>query len=190
MDAPTPVDMNKMAHILRASKAVMQKVESGDVKGGHIDGNQLVQEGLLDTLPNDAAPKGHNLKNAPEHIIRSSKLPENVKRAMIENPIPKTTLAQMNQAFSIDDIPDDLLEKPMPAPQYKPRQRINEGHAQGPVMGINMTENALRGMIKDIVIEVLVDEYSQNLTENAIKKTINMLIKEGKITTRKKVVKS
>jgi hypothetical protein len=194
MDTPNPVDMNKMAHILRASKDVMKRVEGGNIQGGHIDGSKLVQEGLLDALPAGATPKASTntkMRNASADVIKSSGLPDVVKKAMLENPIPKTSLAEMSQSFSIDDIPDDLLEKPIPAPQFRgQRQVVSEGQPQQPVMGINMTENALRGLIKDVILEVLLDDYTQKLNENTIKKTINMLIKEGKISTKKKVVKS
>jgi hypothetical protein len=49
------------------------------------------------------------------------------------------------------------------------------------------SENVLKAMMKDVLIEYLSNEYSKNLTETVIKQTINTLINEGKITTKKKV---
>ena len=75
----------------------------------------------------------------------------------------------------------------MPTPQSR-RQTVQENYQQ-PIQqqfgGYN--EDALRGMIKDVLIEYLSNEYSKNLTESVIKQTITTLINEGKITTKKKV---
>ena len=49
---------------------------------------------------------------------------------------------------------------------------------------ITISEAGLRDMIKDVLIEYLSADYSKNITEGVIKKTINTLIKEGKIKTK------
>ena len=50
---------------------------------------------------------------------------------------------------------------------------------------ITVSETVLRGIIKDVLLEFLTVDYSKNLTEGVIKKTINTLIKEGKLKTKR-----
>ena len=49
----------------------------------------------------------------------------------------------------------------------------------------NLNKDDLRDMIKDVLIEFLTNDYNKTITENTIKKTINTLIKEGKIKTKR-----
>ena len=63
---------------------------------------------------------------------------------------------------------------------------MNENIQQSGNGNLNVSENVLRAMIKDVLIEYLAGDYSKNLTEGVIKKTINTLIKEGKIKTKAK----
>tara|TARA_R110000772_G_scaffold17946_1_gene49833 strand:- start:69419 stop:70042 length:624 start_codon:yes stop_codon:yes gene_type:complete len=117
----------------------------------------------------------------------NSRLPDVIKNAMINNPIPQVSLA--NSSFSIEDM-GDLIDQPQqvqpqrvqPQQQYAP---INEGGIINTTT-TSIDEGKLRSMIKTILIEYLTTDYSKNLTENAIKKTINTLIKEGKIRTKRK----
>jgi hypothetical protein len=62
---------------------------------------------------------------------------------------------------------------------------VNEGMMRNQSNGmITVNESDLRNMIKDVLIEYLTGDYQKNLTEGVIKKTINTLIKEGKIKTK------
>jgi DNA-directed RNA polymerase subunit E'/Rpb7 len=47
--------------------------------------------------------------------------------------------------------------------------------------------NMLKSMIKEAVAEYFKESYEKKITEAAISKTINLLIKEGKIQTKKKI---
>jgi len=113
----------------------------------------------------------------------NSRLPDVIKNAMINNPIPQVSLA--NSSFSIEDM-GDLVDQPQQVQQTQPQHApINEGGIINTTT-TSIDEGKLRSMIKEILIEYLTTDYSKNLTENAIKKTINTLIKEGKIRTKRK----
>jgi hypothetical protein len=73
----------------------------------------------------------------------------------------------------------------MPIPQAR-KQPIQENYQQPQQLG-GHSDNVLRAMMKDVLIEYLSNEYSKNLTESVIKQTISTLINEGKITAKKKV---
>ena len=132
------------------------------------------------SMGNPARQMGAPNKDA----IMNSKLPEHVKKAMIENPIPQAT---MNHTFNLEDVSDLIQdEKPMPPPQARTQRNVvNEGMMHNQPSGtITVNESDLRDMIKDVLIEYLTGDYQKNLTEGVIKKTINTLIKEGKIKTK------
>ncbi|NIQ13332.1 MAG: hypothetical protein GTO02_02650, partial [Candidatus Dadabacteria bacterium] len=64
---------------------------------------------------------------------------------------------------------------------------IQESYSQS--TGLNVSENVLRAMIKDVLIEYLKTDYVKRITEDTVKTTITTLIKEGKLNVKKKVVK-
>jgi hypothetical protein len=186
MNAPQPIDVNRLKGILGNAKKVMNKVETGNYETGNVDGRALTEDGIKQLKSEGVKrPMAQSQQLYDDSRIENSRLPESVKKAMRENPIPQPT--GLNHTFTIDDIYDIADEKPMPPPQ--PRKQMVQENYQQPTQqnfgGYN--ENALRGMIKDVLIEYLSNEYSKNLTETVIKQTISTLINEGKINVKKKV---
>jgi hypothetical protein len=94
---------------------------------------------------------------------------------MLKNPIPQ--LQGPPSKFSLEDL-SDLVE----TPQRRQPLRESSGNHQ-PQMSID--PNMLKSMIKEAVNEYFKESYEKRITEEAIKKTINVLIKEGKINTKK-----
>ena len=92
---------------------------------------------------------------------------------MRENPIAQPT--GLNHTFTLDDVYDIADEKPMPTPQSR-KQSIQENYQQPQQQFGGYSENVLKAMIKDVLIEYLSNEYSKNLTESVIKQTISTLI--------------
>jgi len=117
---------------------------------------------------NTHVPNTVNSEISEETIINSN-LPESVKKAFLDNPIKKPN--SINHTFNIDDV-SDLIEKP--------KKNVNTNKGVG-----NIDETKIRDMIKDVLIEFLTNDYNKSITENTIKKTINTLIKEGKIKTKR-----
>ena len=103
-----------------------------------------------------------------EETIMNSNLPESVKKAFLDNPIKKPK--SINHTFNLEDV-SDLVKKP---------KKMNET-----IQNNNLNKDDLRDMIKDVLIEFLTNDYNKTITENTIKKTINTLIKEGKIKTKR-----
>src|SRR5690606_29300250 len=119
--------------------------------------------------------------------MATSKLPENIKKAMMEQPIPQVNLA--STTFTLADVDTELVANPTPIQNQQPR-RIQESIQHND--SFTVSEAALRGIIKDIVKDELLsfmnETYAKTLSEQAIKKTMNVLIKEGKIAVKKKPV--
>lgn len=124
-----------------------------------------------------------------EDAIRNSNMPDAIKKMMLENPISQPTI---NHTFNLDDVSDLIEDRPapqayQPQPVRQPQQRMNEGTVmKNSNDTFTVSETALRGIIKDVLVEYLAADYSKSLTEATIKKTINTLIKEGKIKTKPK----
>lgn len=181
---PQPIDLNKLKGILGNAKKVMNKVETGNYETGHVDGRALTEDGVRQ-LQAEGVSRPTSQPTVDTSRIENSRLPESVKKAMRENPIAQPS--GLNHTFTLDDVSDIAYEKPMPTPQAR-KQPIQETYQQPTQQNFGgHSENVLRAMIKDVLIEYLSNEYSKNLTESVIKQTITTLINEGKVTTKKKV---
>ena len=100
---PQPVDINKLKNILGNAKKIMQVTENGNYKSGNIDGSRLV-ENTDSYLTANQVPSEYVTQssvsgldptrgiNYNEQTVMNSRLPENIKKAMLENPIPQVTM--------------------------------------------------------------------------------------------------
>jgi len=191
METPAPVNLNALKGILANAKKVMNKVEENSTPKG---GKQPIRETYDDAYSNQpmynemderepvyeqyaqSAPSAMQPMNYTAEQVMNSNLPANIKEAMLKNPIPQ--LQGPPSKFSLEDL-GDLVEKP------KTRQPIRENVSQTTSQGIMVDPNVLKSMIKEAVAEYFKESYEKQITEQAIKKTINVLIKEGKINTKK-----
>tara|TARA_R100000951_G_scaffold114021_1_gene117351 strand:- start:1 stop:582 length:582 start_codon:yes stop_codon:yes gene_type:complete len=189
---PQPADLSRLKGILGKAKQVMNTVNEGSYQTGNIDSSSLTQntDNYTQTpaqgqtqhssqptayVPNNSAPKA-----ITQEAINKSGMPDEIKKAMMENQIQQPS---MNHSFSLDDVSELIEDKPTPAPSAK--RPANNSRVSQQNGSININESKLRDMIKDVLIEYLSGDYTQNLTEGVIKKTINTLIKEGKIKTKR-----
>jgi len=128
----------------------------------------------------------------------SSKMPAAIKEAMMATPIPQ--MANHNHTFSLEDVQEQPVGKPLVSakqypstPQTNPQQQQQQQQYQQP-MGANangtftVSESGLKAMMNDMLMEFMTKTFVNNLSEDVIKKTLNTLIKEGKIGVKKKKV--
>lgn len=187
MNTPQPVDFNRLKGVLGNAKAVMNKVDSGNYQTGNVDATSLVQdtsnfvnEGNMNTNAQSMGNPTRQPKNISNENIMNSRLPDAIKKSFSEK---KIQTPGTSAAFSLDDMGDLLQEKPMPVPSV-PKNSINEQSMMNNQPTYSFNETELRSIIKDVLIEYLATDYTKNLTEGVIKKTINTLIKEGKVKTK------
>ena len=193
---PPAADLSRLKGILGNAKAIMNKVNDNNFETGNVDSSSLVQD-TSNYVNEGQAPQQEiqgqtmgdptrKMGNLSHDAIANSNMPESIKKAMMENPIAQPT---MNHTFNAEDVADLMGEKPMPAPsapRTQARKPMNESMVQQTNDSFTVSESSLRGIIKDVLVEYLAADYSKNLTEGVIKKTINTLIKEGKIKTKEK----
>ena len=197
---PAPIDSSRLMAMLSGAKAVMNKVETGDYETGNVtldtsvDGTQLVEGAGYSNAPmpvqnQTAAPQIRN-GQAVFKNMETSKMPDFIKKAMAENPIPQ--LSGPNHTFNLDDV-SELVQRPQRQPVRQPQQPMRQQVAENyqPNDTFTVSESTLVRIVEDIVEKKLLsfmnESYNKNLTEQAIKKTINTLIKEGKIKTKNSV---
>ena len=130
--------------------------------------------------PVSAAP----LQNFSKEHIMASNLPDNIKEAMIKKPIARAEMTGLSQE-AIEAI-NPTARKATP----QPRQMVSEGRATQPANSdmITISRTELKEIMNETLVNFLKTNYEKSLTEAAITKTINLLIKEGKISVKKKTL--
>ena len=79
MQAPPPVDLNKLKNILGASKAIMNKVETNNFSTGHIDARALTEEGV-NQLQSEGVKHSQTPMGYTEDMVKNSNLPPIIKK--------------------------------------------------------------------------------------------------------------
>jgi hypothetical protein len=196
MTIPPPVDLNKLKGILGNAKNIMKKVETGDFETGHVDSRALTEDGVMELQAEGVRRPIQQQQQYDgqqyEQAVKNSGMPESVKRLMLERPIPQAT---PNYTFSLDDVADLSDEKPLgrpSVPKTNPKQQIiRENYTQSSDM-VTVSKAELKemvsAMVNERILEFMAKTNNKAITEDAVKKTINLLIKEGKLTPKKKTL--
>jgi hypothetical protein len=193
MNSPQPMDLGRLKSILSASKAVMNKVETNNFTTGHIDTRALTEDGVKQ-LQSEGVVRPATQNNSPlsytEDMVKNSNLPPVIKQAMLEHPIPK--IGGPNHTFTLDDVSELVDEKPMGLPKRPTTrvQTINEGNNYSDTITINNSQlnEIVEKIVNQKLLEFFTKTYNKTLTEQAVKTTLNSLIKEGKIHPKKKTI--
>lgn len=188
MDTPRPIDVNRLKSMLGGAKAIMNKVESGDYQTGNVDGETLA---LGDSLVEGNGDGGGNaVRNAAPQMVsgqahypnlENSKMPEAIKKAMMESPIPQASMA--GPTFTLNDLDYEKDEKQVPPP-VTPKTNRTQMNESTNLVGI--TENQIRTIVKDEMINFFTNYFAKTLAEDTQKKLIQQLLKEGKLSVKKK----
>jgi hypothetical protein len=149
-----------------------------------------------DLMSETISTKPVAVENATPDRILNSKLPDEIKKLMIENPIDKPKMVQTSDFLSDDIIEgaQKLMGTKKPQINENTPQRQNQGQN---VSGIDM--NALKQMIRDTVRDTVRDVVreelqksgiiveSENKTNDNLQLRVGKHIFEGKVTKIKKV---
>jgi hypothetical protein len=200
METPPPVNLNALKNILANAKAVMNKVEADKpivnanansraamVESYSQNYNQPIYNEMDEREPEypsytpsaqQTQPRGYTAEQ-----VMASNLPPAIKEAMIRNPIPQLSMA--NASFSLDDVMEQPQQRQAPAQQRRP---ITEKRVQQDSDMVTLSRGELKELINETLVNFLKNNYEKNLTETTIKRTINLLIKEGKLGNTKKTI--
>jgi len=201
------ITADELAEKLVGAKKIMKKVDNGDFEKGAVNENILRSD--PEALMAENAPE---VKTATKPVgtvdprrVNSSRLPENIKKAMIENPIPQIGLndgldMSMDKAKQlmaedgqyVPSTESQILEAPTSAPtaaQPKPTtMKISSSDLTRTLTPI--IENIIRKTIDDILdkklTQILTAAETQTINEGlAIK--VGDTIFTGKLTKAKNV---
>ena len=192
---PAPVPLGALEGLLARSKQVMKQVEAK---------NPIVQKGSDSGLAESYTPQQNTQNHGydesdekdmyygdyksperdvtqvldyTEEQVMASNLPPAIKEAMLKNRIPR--LSGPPSKVSPEAIAKMSGVQPKPQPQTK--QPLTENATSSGMV----SKEQLQAMIKEGIDNFFKNDYEKRITEAAIKKTITVLIKEGKLNTKK-----
>ena len=180
------ISQNDLMHKLVQAKKVMNKVDSGNYERGNID------EGLLRSAPEDVVNNSEyqptQQSTRPMGVpsvdkINQSKLPDAIKRAMIESPIP-----QMDQISLSDTLDMDFVKG---AKRLMEQEGVGKKQPQKQVVQYNsnidmgaiatLIENTVRKVMDEKLNQILTASTTSSINENLVLKVGDSIFK-GKIT--------
>ena len=180
------ISQNDLMKKLVQAKKVMNKVDGGDYERGHVN------ESLLLSSPEDAMNNTEYQSNPTRpmgspsiDIIQNSKLPDAIKKAMIESPIQQMNQISLNDTLDMDFIKGAkrLMEQEGVAtrPSAQPKQTIvNNSSIDMKAIAV-IIENTVRKVMDEKLTQILSAQQTQSINENLVLKVGDSIFK-GKIT--------
>lgn len=180
------ISENDLMYKLVQAKKVMNKVDSGNFERGQIDESKLYVD--TNELPTDSVQPEIRQNTRPVGTpsidkIENSKLPDVIKKAMRENPIPQISLSD---SLDMDFVKGAKRLMEQEGVSTKPQKSTSRPSTNGTA---NIDMNAIAVLIENTVRKVLDEKLNQILTaqqtasinENLVLKVGDSIFK-GKIT--------
>jgi hypothetical protein len=183
-----PISANDLMSKLVQAKKVMNKVDSGSYEKGNIDESRLMapsedtgyvsedfQQPVVNTRP---------VGTPTADRIQQSKLPDAIKKAMMENPIPQISL---NDSLDMDFVKGAkrLMEQEGIQSKPSPKKQTPQSAATGTGMNMNalatLIENTVRKVMDEKLTQILSAQQTATINENLVLKVGDSIFK-GKIT--------
>jgi hypothetical protein len=185
------ISANQLMQNLVNAKKVMNKVDSGNFETGHVN------KRVLNSPPEEVAQMNEVMVSKPAITnqnmnvdrINASKLPDVIKKAMIENPIPQISL---NDTINMDFISNakKLMEReglskktttaPKPMPIRESAPVVNYSNVDMNSLS-TLIENTIRKVLDEKLNQILTAQQTASINENLVLKVGDSIFK-GKIT--------
>lgn len=177
------ISENGLMQKLVQAKKVMNKVDGGNFERGHIN------ESILRSNPEDinVSEMETSIKPKPAQYtpnkVMESKLPDAIKRAMIENPIPQISLSD---SLDMDFVKNTKKLMEAEGVATKPKQSYSQKSTQqGSNIDMNeiaiIIENTVRKVLDEKLNQILTAQQTLSINENLVLKVGDSVFK-GKIT--------
>lgn len=164
--------MNNLMEKLALSKKIMER--SDEIKRGDarpttpsVDNFEPVSAGYnipQEFLSENTSPKMSDTTAVPtQDRIVNSKLPDEIKRLMIENPIEKPAMSGPSISNEIIEGAQRLMKKGSNTETQQPqtiKQKVSENHTSS-----NINTGELKSMIRDVVRDTVRDVVREELKE-------------------------
>jgi len=179
------ISQNDLMRKLVQAKKVMNKVDGGNYQRGQVDENILrsAPEDLMNNTQMQSNPSVQRQPGTPNiSQIQNSKLPDAIKRAMIENPIPQISL---NDTLDMDFIKGAKRLMEQEGVNSKPSQSKQMTTNNGGSIDMNaiavLIENTVRKVMDEKLNQILTASQTSTINENLVLKVGDSIFK-GKIT--------
>jgi hypothetical protein len=187
MEKQGTISQNDLMQRLVAAKKVMNKVETGDYETGNVNESILRSDPEEYIHTNNMAPMASSTRNvtapASADRISQSKLPDAIKKAMMENPIPQISLSEGLDMDFVKGAKRLMEQEGVSAKKpQQPRQ-----NSAAPVANIDMNalatlvENTVRKVMDEKLTQILSAQQTQSINENLVLRVGDSIFK-GKIT--------
>lgn len=182
------ISSNDLMKKLVSAKKVMDKVETGNFERGNINENVLLSD-PDEVVKSDIKPSNKRPVGAPNiNLINQSKLPDAIKKAMIESPIPQISL---NDKIDMDmfEGAKKLMEREGMISKQSKNKTTNTSSVSVSSEFVNtltpIIENIIRKTLDEIVDkklnQILTAQQTASINENLVLKVGDSIFK-GKIT--------
>jgi len=193
--------MNDLMSKLALSKKIMDKHNEIPRSGNNTSVNNPTPQvesynpvPATYNLPNEfinetKVEQSYNNEPPTQDRILNSKLPDEIKKLMIENPIDKPSVPGLNSTFLSEDIIQGAQKL-----MGTEKKQIQENQSQSS-FDISSLKNMIRDIVRDTVRDVLKEELSksgmlvenESKTNDSLQMRVGKHIFEGKVTKIKKV---
>jgi hypothetical protein len=180
------ISQNDLMKKLVQAKKVMNKVDGGNFERGHVNESMLLSdpsELMESQLPQqtNTRPVGGNM-NVDK--IQNSKLPDAIKRAMIEHPIEQMQSISLNETLDMDFVKGAkrLMEQEgVSSKKSQPQLRQSSGGNIDMNAIAVLIENTVRKVMDEKLNQILSASTTSSINENLVLKVGDSIFK-GKIT--------
>ena len=174
---------NDLMNRLVMAKKVMDKVETGTYETGNVNEaairnaqNQSINTNSSISLPDLPTNKSNGMVNVDK--INNSKLPDAIKRAMIENPISQITLSD-GLDMNILKGAKRLMEQEGVSKKQTPIQHTSSNIDMNAISVL--IENTIRKVLDEKLNQLLTAQQTTSINESLVLKVGDSIFK-GKIT--------
>ena len=172
---------NDLMRKLVQAKKVMNKVDSGNFERGHV--NEMTQFSDTTQLIEAEAPLKTNVKQ-PTPIsmdkIQNSKLPDAIKKAMMDNPIQQISLNETLDMNFVNGVKKLMEQEGVGKQQPKKPTQTSTGSFDMNSIA-TLIENTVRKVMDEKLNQILSAQQTASINENLVLKVGDSIFK-GKIT--------
>ena len=182
-----PISSNDLMQKLAQAKKIMNKVDTGNFERGHVNEDILINDPEEYIHTNNMPPLSETRNvSVPASVskIQNSRLPDNIKKAMIENPIEQVSQISLNETLDMNFIKGAkrLMEQ---EGTPKSKQVLSKPTLQSSNIDMNsiatIIENTVRKVMDEKLSQLLSAQQTQSINENLVLKVGDSIFK-GKIT--------
>lgn len=187
-----PISANDLMTKLAKASKVMQKVQGGDFSRGNVN-ESMLSDGYDDnsgyvqqSIPQQQQmPQQYSTPDFDVSRIQNSKLPDAIKKAMMENPISQISLGETLDMDFVKGAKRLIEQENKANNPSKAKQQSKPAPSVGGNIDMNaiavLIENTVRKVMDEKLNQILTAQTTSTINENLVLKVGDSIFK-GKIT--------